>query len=151
MAPFVGTPFRARREARSDVPLTRDSGPVRVCCRRGLCTHYLEAACAPLLGEQGMAHAWASRGSKSNDTPPRPEVRLFYRPSPLFRLPSDMSKPVIMIGPGTGVAPFRGFLQHRRKMVRTWTSQAARGRRQRAGAASRASLMPLCSTVWCIL
>jgi len=40
-------------------------------------------------------------------------ARVFIEHNERFRLPHDTSRDVIMIGPGTGVAPFRGFLQHR--------------------------------------
>lgn len=41
-------------------------------------------------------------------------VPVFVQPSHGFRLPADPNLPVIMIGPGTGIAPFRAFLEERR-------------------------------------
>lgn len=40
-------------------------------------------------------------------------ARLFIERNERFRLPREASRDVIMVGPGTGVAPFRGFVQHR--------------------------------------
>ena len=41
------------------------------------------------------------------------DVKIFFSPNNSFRVPEDDTLPVIMVGPGTGIAPFRAFLQER--------------------------------------
>ncbi len=41
------------------------------------------------------------------------QVSVFIEKNPAFKLPEDEQTPVILIGAGTGIAPYRAFLQHR--------------------------------------
>ncbi|WP_417538531.1 assimilatory sulfite reductase (NADPH) flavoprotein subunit [Marinobacter sp.] len=56
---------------------------------------------------EGVASVWLSERMSEGA-----KLRVYIDPNTKFALPDD-SKPVIMIGPGTGVAPFRAFLQER--------------------------------------
>uniref|UniRef100_A0A667X6Z2 Methionine synthase reductase n=1 Tax=Myripristis murdjan TaxID=586833 RepID=A0A667X6Z2_9TELE len=79
--------------------------------RQGLCTGWLSDLINPILVYPGKAE---SSGSQA-----LPKIHVSLRPNCTFRPPSDPSVPFIMVGPGTGVAPFIGFLQQREKERQT--------------------------------
>lgn len=60
----------------------------------------------------GRPHTGAASGFLARAA----EVPVYVEPNDHFRLPRDGAARVIMIGAGTGIAPFRAFLQHRREL-----------------------------------
>lgn len=59
-------------------------------------------------------------------------IPLFVQPAPHFRLPADPNTHIVMIGPGTGVAPFRAFLQDRKYSGATGKNWLFFGERNRS-------------------
>uniref|UniRef100_UPI0037E90246 methionine synthase reductase n=1 Tax=Semicossyphus pulcher TaxID=241346 RepID=UPI0037E90246 len=83
---------------------------VRPAGRQGLCTGWLFDLISPVLVFPEKDESFCS--------PDLPKIHVNLRPNCSFRPPSDPSVPFIMVGPGTGVAPFIGFLQQREKEKR---------------------------------
>ncbi|MFY8300993.1 assimilatory sulfite reductase (NADPH) flavoprotein subunit [Pseudoalteromonas sp. SS15] len=61
----------------------------------------------------GEKHFGGCSGYLANRAEEGVQVKVFSEHNDNFRLPSDDNTPVIMVGPGTGIAPFRAFLQER--------------------------------------
>ncbi len=49
----------------------------------------------------------------ADDAPKGSKVSVYIHPNKNFRLPADGNTPLIMVGPGTGIAPFRAFVEER--------------------------------------
>lgn len=88
----------------------------------------LYSVASSLKAHQGEAHLligavrWASHGKKRNGVASSffadrrkagATARLYIKPNRHFALPADGQKPIIMIGAGTGVAPYRAFIEDR--------------------------------------
>lgn len=62
---------------------------------------------------EGRARACGASSFLADRVEEEGEVRVFIEHNDNFRLPANPETPVIMIGPGTGIAPFRAFMQQR--------------------------------------
>eukprot|EP01025_Chloroclados_australasicus_P048671 TRINITY_DN5522_c0_g1_i6.p2 TRINITY_DN5522_c0_g1~~TRINITY_DN5522_c0_g1_i6.p2 ORF type:complete len:402 (-),score=34.19 TRINITY_DN5522_c0_g1_i6:413-1618(-) len=76
-----------------------------------------------MYGEKkGVATTWLDQYCNS-DSHNKVRIGTYVRSGGDFKHPLLLQSPIIMIGPGTGVAPFRGFLQQRRAMKKAGSTQ----------------------------
>ena len=61
----------------------------------------------------GVPHKGVASTFLADRLPLGETTGIYFHAANHFRLPADLTKPVIMVGPGTGIAPFRAFLEER--------------------------------------
>ncbi|MEL7279072.1 MAG: sulfite reductase subunit alpha [Pseudomonadota bacterium] len=61
----------------------------------------------------GRPHRGVASTFLADHVPEGANAGIFMTPNKAFRVPEDNDRPMIMVGPGTGVAPFRAFLEER--------------------------------------
>lgn len=117
-----------------------------VACLRAIAPRLYSIASSPLVDEAevhltvkleggavgrrlraGVASWQLTRCLEPGDTLP-----VYVEANPRFRLPEHGASPVIMIGPGTGVAPFRAFVEHRKALGQTGRSWLLFGEQHRS-------------------
>ncbi len=80
----------------------------------------------------GRSRQGLASGHLGERAPVEAAIPIFLHANGLFRLPEDSSAPVIMVGPGTGIAPFRAFLQERKGKGETGDNWLFFGEQRRA-------------------
>lgn len=64
----------------------------------------------------GRARTGVCSGQCAERTEPGDTLPIYIQHNPNFKLPDNPSAPVIMVGPGTGIAPFRSFVEEREEV-----------------------------------